>query len=185
MKELLKNKVDTDKLINELAKYGYDMFVKDNTITILCDGYVKTTPLDNTLNLLYDELMPMTIKDVVELLIDQHKTRRDIDEGKYDNLESMTSEETHDKLSEIFEKVKTNNRIKKLYIYREWCNYHVGFYDDKICIASNIDEACEIISKNMNAKYVNYIDGINIIKKEINEFDLDIGFKKFCNKNVD
>jgi hypothetical protein len=185
MKELMKNNEDIDKLINKLAKYGYDMFVKDNTITILCDGYVKTTPLDNTLNLLYDELMPMTIKEVASLLIDQHKTRRDIDEGKYDNLESMTSEETHDKLSEIFEKVKTNNTTKKLYIYREWCNYHVGFYDDKICVASNIDEACKIISKNMDAKFVNINNGLATIKSEINEFDLDIGIKKFCNKNDD
>jgi hypothetical protein len=56
--------------------------------------------------------------------------------------------------------------------------YHIGFYDEHICIASNIDEACEIIINNLNSKYVNKENGINIIKEEIKEFDLNIGYKK-------
>ena len=111
---------------------------------------------------------------------------KQISEGKYKDAPDMTPEEIHDKLTQIFDTSKIKNDVVlKLYVYREWCNYHIGFYDDKICIASNIDEACEIISKNMDAKYVNYIDGINMLKEQINEFDLNIGFKKFCNKNVD
>jgi hypothetical protein len=73
-----------------------------------------------------------------------------------------------------------NNNMKSLYVYREWCEYHIGFYDDKICIASNIDEACQIFYKNMNVD-INYI---NNHKNEINVFDLEIGFKKFSNNNI-
>jgi len=68
--------------------------------------------------------------------------------------------------------------MNKLYVFREFCLYHIGFYDDKICVASNIDDACKIILKNLDSKYVNDCDGIDIIKQEIKEFDLDVGFKK-------
>jgi hypothetical protein len=68
--------------------------------------------------------------------------------------------------------------MNKLYIFREWNQYRVGVYDDIMCIANNIDDACKIISENMYAKYVNYDDGINTIKEEVKEFDLEIGFKK-------
>ncbi len=68
--------------------------------------------------------------------------------------------------------------MNKLYKFTEFSTYHVGFYDDIICIGSNIDEASIIIFENLNAKYVNYEDGIKIIKNEIKIFDLNIGIKK-------
>ena len=49
----MENKKEIDELINILSEYGYDMFVKDNIITLLKDGYVKTIPLDNTLKLIW------------------------------------------------------------------------------------------------------------------------------------
>ena len=45
----MKEKKNITEIIDILSEYGYDMFVKENTITILKDGYVKTTPLDNTI----------------------------------------------------------------------------------------------------------------------------------------
>ncbi|MGM0495967.1 MAG: hypothetical protein ACQERX_04820 [Bacillota bacterium] len=107
----MNNKSNIDEIIKELAKYGYDMFVNDNIITVLYDGYVKTTPLDNILNLLNDELMKMTINDVAVLLINQHKTRKEIDDGMYDNAPDITPEEIHNFLSKIFMKAEINNII--------------------------------------------------------------------------
>ena len=73
--------------------------------------------------------------------------------------------------------------MNKLYVFREWCDYHVGFFNDAICVAPNIDAACEIIVDNLYyGKYTNRDDGISIIKEQINEFDLEIGLKKFRNK---
>jgi hypothetical protein len=68
--------------------------------------------------------------------------------------------------------------MNNLYVYREFCQYHIGFHDDHICIASNIDVACEIIVDKLNNQFTDRNEGINIIKKEIKEFDLDIGYKK-------
>lgn len=77
------------------------------------------------------------------------------------------------------EEIKNN----KLYVYREWCNYHIGFYDDKICIASNIDEACELIIRNLDYLSFENDNELNIIKNdmknEIKEFDLEWGLKLF------
>ena len=88
---------ETNKLINEVQKHGYDIFIKENVITILYEGYVKTTPLDNILNLMNGKLMPLPIKDVALLLISQHKTKKELEEGKYDNLPPLTEVESREK----------------------------------------------------------------------------------------
>ena len=84
----MENKKEIDELINILSEYGYDMFVKDNIITLLKDGYVKTIPLDNTIKLMEDNFFPIPINDI----------------GKYDGLNPMSKQEIHDKLSEIMKK---------------------------------------------------------------------------------
>lgn len=91
-------------IIDGLMKHGYDIFINNNEIIILHDGYVKTTPLDNTLNLMNDETFPMTVDDIIELLIDQHKTKKDISDGKYDDLQPMTSKELHEYLVNLNKK---------------------------------------------------------------------------------
>ena len=70
--------------------------------------------------------------------------------------------------------------FQKLYIYREWNDYHVGFFDDHVCIAINIDEACKIILQNLNSHYANIThEAIEELKKGVQEFDLKIGYKKY------
>lgn len=104
----MENKEKIDELINILSKYGYDMLVNNNVITLLKDGYVKTIPLDNTIKLMEDKFFPIPINDVALLLISNHKTSKEIDDGKYDNLKPMSKQEIHDKLSQIIKK-KNNN----------------------------------------------------------------------------
>ena len=103
-KLILENKKEIDELINILSEYGYDMFVKDNIITLLKDGYVKTIPLDNTIKLMEDNFFPIPINDIALLLMSNHKTSKEIDSGKYDGLNPMSKQEIHDKLSEIMKK---------------------------------------------------------------------------------
>jgi hypothetical protein len=68
--------------------------------------------------------------------------------------------------------------MSKLYIYREYEMYHVGFHTDHICIASNIDEAITEILKNLNSTVINNEMGILKVKNLIKEFDLSNGYKK-------
>lgn len=99
-------KKEISELIDILSEYGYDMLVKDNIITLLKDGYVKTIPLDNTLKLLKDEFFPIPINDVALLLMSNHKTSKEIYDGKYDGLKPMSKQEIHDKLHEFIKKKK-------------------------------------------------------------------------------
>jgi hypothetical protein len=55
-----KSEKDKSDIVDGLTKRGYDAFINNGNIIILYDGFVKTTPLDNVLNLLYDKLMPMS-----------------------------------------------------------------------------------------------------------------------------
>jgi hypothetical protein len=97
----MENKEKIDELINILSEYGYDMLVNDNVITLLKHGYVKTIPLDNTIKLMEDNFFPMPINDVALLLMSNHKTSKEIDDGVYDNLKPMSKKEIHDKLSQM------------------------------------------------------------------------------------
>lgn len=107
----MENKEEVDELINILSKYGYDMLVKDNTITLLKDGYVKTIPLDNTIKLMEDDFFPIPINDVALLLMSNHKTSKEIYDGKYDDLKPMSKQEINDILYEI---LKNKNDDKPL-----------------------------------------------------------------------
>jgi hypothetical protein len=152
---------DIDNIIKAVNKHGYNMFVKDNTITILFDGFVKTTPLDNTLKLLYDKRIPMNINDVVILLINQHKTAKEIEEGKYDNIPSMTPEEAHNSLSQIFNSIdkKTNkDDIVKQLLYDY--NFTINAYNREIFNTSDAEylKLCNKLTDNI----------INRIKKIYN-----------------
>lgn len=94
---------DGEKIINGLNEFGYDCFINNNIITILHDGFTKTIPLDNTLNLLYDKLMPMKMDELIQLLISNHIMAKDIKEGKFNNAEpisfSVISDLIREKLS--------------------------------------------------------------------------------------
>jgi hypothetical protein len=68
--------------------------------------------------------------------------------------------------------------MKKLYIFREFCKYHVGFFDDIVCVASNIDEASELIYDKLTLKHINKEEGIDEIKKYVGVFDLNTGIKE-------
>ena len=99
-------KREIDELVDILSEHGYDMLVNNNIITLLKDGYVKTVPLDNTMKLMRDEFFPVPINDVALLLMSNHKTSKEIDDGEHDNLEPMSKEEVHNKLSEFFKNKK-------------------------------------------------------------------------------
>ena len=100
----MEKKKEIDELINILSKYGYDMLVKNNIITLLKDGYVKTIPLDNTIKLMEDDFFPIPINDVALLLMSNHKTSKEIYDGKYDDLKPMSKQEINDILYEILKK---------------------------------------------------------------------------------
>ena len=102
----MENKKEIGELIDILSKYRYDMLVKNNIITILKDGYIKTIPLDNTIKLMEDKFFPIPINDVALLLMSNHKTSKEIDDGKYDDLKPMSKQEIHDKLSQF---INNNN----------------------------------------------------------------------------
>lgn len=99
-------KREIDELVDILSEHGYDMLVNNNIITLLKDGYVKTVPLDNTMKLMEDETFPVPINDIALLLMSNHKTSKEIDNGEYDNLEPMSKEEVRNKLSEFFKNEK-------------------------------------------------------------------------------
>lgn len=80
---------DSEKIIDGLNKFGYDCFINNNTITILHDGFTKTIPLDNTINLLYHKLMPMKMNELIQHLISMHMMGKDIKDGKFDNAEPI------------------------------------------------------------------------------------------------
>jgi hypothetical protein len=99
-------KREIDELVDILSEHGYDMLVNNNIITLLKDGYVKTVPLDNTMKLMEDEIFPVPINDIALLLMSNHKTSKEIDDGEHDNLEPMSKEEVRNKLSEFFKNKK-------------------------------------------------------------------------------
>ena len=99
-------KREIDELVDILSEHGYDMLVNNNTITLLKDGYVKTVPLDNIIKLMENEIFPVPINDITLLLMSNHKTSKEIDDGEHDNLEPMSKEEVRNKLSEFFKNKK-------------------------------------------------------------------------------
>ncbi|MGA0277612.1 MAG: hypothetical protein ACO3LF_06930 [Candidatus Kariarchaeum pelagius] len=95
------NKIELIK--NRIIDLGCDCWVNDDNFVLFKDGFIKTLPINNTLNLI-GGIYPMTIDAIAKLCIDQHQTSKDLDEGKYNNFVGKTTKEM---LSEIFK----NNKI--------------------------------------------------------------------------
>lgn len=82
--------------VDEILKRGYDCFISENTIFIIKDGFTTQTPLDNTLKLMEVniietpsgsvEIRGLNSKEITMLLIDNHKVKKDIGDGVYDNI---------------------------------------------------------------------------------------------------
>jgi hypothetical protein len=81
---------------------GYDCFTTDEDFILLKDGFTKTLPINNTLNLI-GNIYPMSIDTIAKLCIDQHQTSKDLSEGKYDNFVGKTTEE-------MFNEIFKNNK---------------------------------------------------------------------------
>lgn len=123
---------DSEKIINELNKLGYDCFIDNNTITIIYNGFTKTIPLDNTINLLYDKFMPMKMSQLIQHLISIHTMAKDIKDGKFDNAEPIP-------FSKIVDLIKDKLSYKIYNDNVDWCS--TNLLDDVI------DERKELLIK--------------------------------------
>ena len=94
--------MNTADKLNELEemlfKHGYDVLINlgNNTLTMLNDGWAKTVPLNNVLNMLngcWPLCVQIPIKDIASMLMSNHKISKEINEGKYDNSTPMTKED--------------------------------------------------------------------------------------------
>ena len=96
----MSNKIELIK--DRIIDLGCDCWVNEHNFVLLKDGFIKTLPINNTLNLI-GGIYPMTIDTIAKLCIDQHQMSKDLNEGKYDNFVGKTTKEM---LSEIFKKNK-------------------------------------------------------------------------------
>jgi hypothetical protein len=87
---------------NRIIDLGYHCFTTDEDFILLKDGFTKTFPINNTLNLI-GGIYPMSIDTIAKLCIDQHQTSKDLSEGKYDNFVGKTTEE-------MFNEIFKNNK---------------------------------------------------------------------------
>lgn len=94
------NKIELIK--NRIIDLGCDCWVNEGNFVLLKDGFIKTLPINNTLNLI-GGIYPMAIDTIAKLCIDQHQMSKDLKEGKYDNFIGKTTKEM---LSEIFKNNK-------------------------------------------------------------------------------
>jgi hypothetical protein len=97
----MNNKIELIK--NRIIDLGCDCWVDDDNFVLLKDGFIKTLPINNTLNLI-GGVYPMTIDTITKLCIDQHQMSKDFNEGKYDNFVGKTTEE-------MFSEIKKNKKI--------------------------------------------------------------------------
>jgi len=93
-----------ENLVAEMKRRGYDVFDNNGNLIILENSFVSTTPLKNIIKLLTDKLLPLSINDMIPILISNHNTKKDIDNGKYKNSPAMSNEEISKKMNEIFRK---------------------------------------------------------------------------------
>jgi hypothetical protein len=77
---------------NGIIDLGYDCWVTDNDFVLLKDSYIKTLPINNTLNLI-GGIANINIDEICKLCVMQHQTSKDINEGKYDNFVGKTTKE--------------------------------------------------------------------------------------------
>lgn len=99
--ELLKNKI---------MDLGYNCWVTDEYL--LKDGFIKSLPINNTLNLI-DDTHPNIIDSVGNLCVTQHQMSKDIKEGKYDNFTSNITPK--DLINGFNQRNKNNmNRIEEI-----------------------------------------------------------------------
>jgi hypothetical protein len=156
---------EINNIIEGLNNYCYDAFKNNDVIIILQDGFIKTIPLINIYRMLHDRLMPMTINEVVNLLIVQHKESKNIKEGKYDNLEPMSK----DKFNKILSNIKRNNENKDNVVKDLLYDYIFTINSYKNEIFNTSDEEYFKLCEKLT------FDIINRIKKI---------YKISCNKNA-
>jgi hypothetical protein len=139
---------DSEKIINELNKFGYDCFINNNLITILYDGFTKTIPLDNTIKLLYNKQIPMKMNELIQHLISMHTMAKDIKDGKFDNAEPIP-------FSRITDLIREKLSYK---IYDDNVNWYSTNLLDNI-----IDERKELLIRyfNLTQKEIKSMSNIN------------------------
>lgn len=104
--------MSNEDIINNLHYRGYDGFINGDDIIVLKDGFTSTSSLAGSLDLMtpksimvFDKEMtppPMSISEVVDLIIYNHNNKKDIYDGKYDNLGGMSKKEFKESLRNFF-----------------------------------------------------------------------------------
>ncbi len=103
-------------IIELVSSRGYDAFIRDDEIIVLNDGFISKSSLSGVYELMVPQKLSIPdgedivapgigLDEVVDLIISNHNTSKDINNGAYINMESMTEEEVinffNDSLGEL------------------------------------------------------------------------------------
>jgi hypothetical protein len=69
---------------NRIVDLGFDCWILNENFVILNDGFVKEFPIKSQLDLVGSYVPNVDL--VAKLCVDNHKTSKEIDDGKYDNF---------------------------------------------------------------------------------------------------
>ena len=103
------NKLDImiKNFLKKLIAKDYDSFINNNDLVIIHNGFVSSYPINNIQKLLEDIDFPVCDEDMINIIIANHNIKKNIKDGKYDNLKPMIDEEINNIFDDILNKKRT------------------------------------------------------------------------------